>query len=115
MKKIKISAILFILFISFSANAQDKLKEKATEQAKEFNLKLGNESLTSEQETMLVSLFMEKQKEIRTVKKDVTNEDEQKAKIKEIHKMYAKRISDKILNDKQKLALKENAKTMKNN
>lgn len=113
MKKIKISAILFIIFLSFSANAQDKLKEKATEQAKEFNLKLGNESLTSEQEGLLVSLFIEKQKEIRAVKKEVANEDEQKNKVKEIHKIYAKRISDEILNDKQKMALKENAKKNK--
>ena len=115
MKKIKTIAILFILFLSFSANAQDKLKEKATEQAKEFNLKLGKESLTPEQENLLVTLFMEKQKEIRNAKKDVSNEEEQKTKIKEINKKFSKRIVDEVLNEKQKVALKENVKASKNN
>lgn len=113
MKKIKIFTILFISLLSFSVNAQDKLNEKAIEQVKEFNTKLGNEKLTSSQEIKLTELFVEKQKAIKAVKKEVTEEEEQKLKIKELHKFYSKKISDEILNEKQKVALKEYNKNEK--
>ena len=113
MKQIKIIIILFISLMSFSVNAQDKLNEKAIEQVKEFNTKLGNEKLSSEQEAKLTELYVEKQKAIKAVKKEVTDEAVQKEKIKEVHKSFSKRISNEILNEKQKAALKEYNKNKK--
>lgn len=113
MKKIKIITVLFITLLSFSVNAQDKLNEKAIEQVKEFNAKLGDEKLSPSQETKLTELYVEKQKAIKAVKKEVTDEEEQKIKVKELHKFYSKKISDEILNEKQKAALKEYNKNKK--
>lgn len=115
MKKIKTVTFLFVLSLTSISHAQDKMKEKATEQVKEFNLKLDNETLTSEQETLLVALFAEKQKEIRAVKKEVSSEEDQKKKIKEIQKKYSKKISDEILTDKQRKVLKESSKNQEKN
>lgn len=113
MKKIKIITFLLVTLLSFSANAQDKLKEKAIEQVKEFNSKLGEEKLTSTQETKLIDLFIEKQKQIKTIKSEVLDEVAQKEKIKEVHKTFSKKIADEILNEKQKAALKEFNKNKK--
>lgn len=113
MKKIKFIAVLLMMFISFSISAQEKIKEKAIELTKEFNEKLGVEKLSIEQESQLINLFIEKQKEIKAIKKEFTNEEEQKEKIKEVHKSYSKKIAEQILNDKQKLALKEYNKNKK--
>ncbi len=113
MKKIKFITVLFIALLSFSINAQEKLKEKAVEQVQEFNVKLGNEKLSPEQETKLTELYVEKLKAIKAVKKEVTDEEEQKIKVKELHKFYSKKISDEILNEKQKAALKEYNKNKK--
>lgn len=107
MKQIKFIAVVLMMFMSFSISAQEKLKEKAIELTKEFNQKLGVEKLSADQETKMIALFEEKQKEIRTIKKEVTDEEEQKEKIKEVHKAYSKKIAAEILNEKQKLALKE--------
>ena len=107
MKQIKFIAVVLMMFMSFSISAQEKLKEKAIELTKEFNLKLGVEKLSADQETKMIALFEEKQIEIRTIKKQVTDEEEQKEKIKEVHKNYSKKIASEILNEKQKLALKE--------
>lgn len=113
MKQIKFIAVLLMMFISFSISAQEKIKEKAIELTKEFNEKLGVEKLSIEQESQLINLFIEKQKEIKAIKKEYTNEEEQKEKIKEVHKSYSKKIAEQILNDKQKLALKEYNKNKK--
>lgn len=113
MKKFKIITVLFITLLSFSVNAQDKQKEKAVELTNEFNLKLGNEKLSPDQETKMIKLFIERQTEIKLVKKEITDEEEQKVKIKEIYKNYSKRIADEVLNEKQKVALKEYNKNKK--
>lgn len=107
MKPIKYVIILLFLFFNYSVFSQDRIKQKATELTKEFNQKLGVEKLSPDQETKMIALFEEKQKEIRTIKKEVTDEEEQKEKIKEVHKAYSKKIAAEILNEKQKLALKE--------
>lgn len=107
MKKLKKITILLIFLLCYSVNAQDKMKEKAIELTAEFNTKLGAEKLSTDQETKMIALFEEKQKEIRSIKKEVTDEEEQKEKIKEVHKAYSKKIAVEILNEKQKLALKE--------
>ena len=107
MKHLKTITILFILLLSFSVNAQDKMKEKAIELTKEFNAKLAEEILSVDQETKMNALFVERQNEIKVIKKEVADEETQKLKIKEVYKSYAKKISDEVLNEKQKLALKE--------
>ena len=106
MKQIKIIAILFISLLSFSVNAQEKLKEKAIEQVKEFNTKLGDEKLSPDQETKLTALYVEKLKAIKAVKKEIADEEEQKVKVKELYKKYAK-LTQEILTKEQKIALKE--------
>lgn len=107
MKQIKTVTILLIMFFSFSVNAQDKMKEKAVELTKELNTKLGTEKLSADQESKVVAIYLERQNEIKVAKNEITDEVAQKAKIKEIHKTYAKKIMDEILNEKQKAALKE--------
>jgi DNA-binding protein H-NS len=114
MKHLKTITILFIMLLSFSVSAQDKMKEKAIELTKEFNAKLAEEKLSVDQETKMIALFIERQNEIKTIKKDITDEETQKLKIKEVYKSYAKRISDEILTGKQKAALKEYNKNNKN-
>lgn len=108
MKKLKLIVALAFIFVSTSnVLAQEKLKEKAAEQTKELNAKLGSETLTAEQETKVTALYVEKIKEIRNVKNEITDEAAQKEKTKEIHKSYSKRISEEILTEKQRAALKE--------
>lgn len=114
MKHLKTITILFITLLSFSVSAQDKIKEKAIELTKEFNAKLGEEKLSVDQEAKMNALFVERQNEIKAIKKDVADEETQKLKIKEVYKLYAKKISDEILNEKQKTALKEFNKNNKN-
>mgnify|MGYP000155886295 CR=1 FL=1 len=106
MKQIKIITILFIALLSFSVNAQDKLNEKAIEQVKELNVKLGDEKLSPDQETKLTELYIEKLKAIKAVKKEVADEEEQKVKVKELYKKYAK-LTQEILTKEQKIALKD--------
>jgi hypothetical protein len=107
MKLFKI-IFVFVMALTFTNNvvAQEKLEEKAKEMAKEYNQKLGDYPLTSVQEEQLSAIFLEKLKEIKEIKNEEETDEVKSAKIKEVHKNYAKRISDEILTKEQKTALK---------
>lgn len=113
MKTKQLFQIILLIFFSLTTNAQEKINEKAIELTKEFNLKLGEEKLSTEQESKMIILFIEKQNEVKKVKKEIIDEEQQKLKIKELHKLYSKKISEEILNEKQKAALKEYNKNKK--
>lgn len=107
MKLFKIFFV-FVIALTFTNNvvAQEKLEEKAKEMAKEYNQKLGDFPLTSVQEEQLSAVFLEKMKEIKEIKSKEETDVDKDAKIKEVHKKYAKRINDEILTKEQKTALK---------
>jgi hypothetical protein len=115
MKSLKLIAttLLLALFTQVSF-AQDKLEQKATEMVKVMNAKLSDATkLTNEQEKQLLQLYVEKIKQIKSVRKEITDEVLQKEKVKEINKEYGKKIHETILNKEQKAALKEYRKNNK--
>ncbi|MQP25663.1 hypothetical protein GFJ94_11375 [Flavobacterium sp. LMO8] len=109
MKKIKIITVLFVILFSFSVNAQEKLEDKANAQVKEMKEKLSSanaQELTAEQEKGLTAIYLEKLKDIKKVKKEVADDTQQKEKIKELNKLYSKKIFDTVLTKEQKASLK---------
>ena len=99
----------FLLLITNFLNAQENLEEKANKLVAEMSEKLINAEapiLTLDQEKNLTTLYLEKLKEIKAIKKEVSNNEEQKEKIKEVNKSYGKKVYDTILTKEQKTALK---------
>ena len=115
MKTIKtIIVTLIMTFFSHSTFAQDKIESKAAELVQEMNSKLTDATkLTPEQQKLMLQLYVEKIKEVRAAKKEITDEVAQKEKVSEINKTYGKKIQETILTKEQREALKEYRKNNK--
>lgn len=110
MRTLKIALVALATTLATSLYSQEKIEQKAAEQTKEFNLKLGEQKLNAEQEKQVTAIYVEKLKEMKELNKNQPT-DEQK---KEVHKKYSKQISE-LLTKEQKAALKEyNEKNKKN-
>lgn len=115
MKTLKTLAIAVVLFLTTQVSfAQEKLEQKAAGLVKEMNAKLTDATkLTPDQEKQLLQIYIEKIKEVRAAKNEITDETAQKEKVKEINKTYGKKINETILTKEQKEALKEYRKNNK--
>lgn len=110
MKTLRILILAVTTMFTTTFYAQNKLEQKAIEQTKEFNQKLGEQKLTVDQEKQVTAIYAEKLKEMRELNKKEATEEEKKA----AHKKYSKQISD-LLTKEQKAALKDyNQKNKKN-
>lgn len=110
MKKTIYTALLLMCF-TFSSFAQsDKMKEQATQKIEKINTQItnGNENvaLTNSQKEKIYTLEFEKLKKIKRLRKEVSDKDELKEKIKALNKEEAKEISQNILTKEQKKARK---------
>lgn len=110
MKNFKILLVALATMFATSIYAQDKIEQKAAEQTKEFNLKLGEQKLSADQEKQVTAINVEKLKEMKELNNKQASDEEKKA----AHKKYSKQISD-LLSKEQKAALKDyNEKNKKN-
>ncbi len=110
MRTLKIALVALATTLATSLYSQEKIEQKAAEQTKEFNLKLGEQKLNAEQEKKVTAIYVEKLIEMKKLNKNQPT-DEQK---KEMHKKYSKQISE-LLTKEQKAALKDyNEKNKKN-
>ncbi len=111
MIKILKICIIICLFLATNLNyAQEKVEDKANSLLVEMKEKLKSasaEELTADQEKQLLQLYTDKVKEIKKIRKEITDEAEQKEKIKEINKATAKKVNDEVLTKNQKTALRE--------
>ena len=109
MNKLKSLLACAVVVLTFNfLNAQENLQDKANKLVAQMSEKLVNanaEILTLEQEQKLTALYLEKLQEMQKIKKEVADKEEQKEKIKALHKLYGKKIHQTILTQAQKKAL----------
>lgn len=102
MKNLKTLVVVLATMFTTTIYAQEKLEQKAAEQTKEFNQKLGEQKLSADQEKQVTAIYVEKLKEMKElVKKQATDEEK-----KGVQKKYSKQVND-LLSKEQKAALKD--------
>lgn len=109
MKKLIFASILFLGF-TFSGFAQsEKQTVKINEKIDKLEAKFGDESLklSEEQRAKIFELFVQKNKELKVLKKELDDKEKFKEAQKPIHKKYAKLINP-VLTKEQKAARKAN-------
>ena len=106
--KLLLSTILFVT-ITTSAFAQDKATIDATKKVDELNKELvsvdKSAALTDEQQKEITALYVEKNKAIKKIKKEVTDEKAQKEQIQALNKGLGKKVYG-MLNKEQQAAKK---------
>lgn len=110
MKKIIFTALLLIGFTFSGFSQSDKMKEKANQKIEKINTQItnGNEkvALTDAQKEKIYTLEIEKLKKIKSLRKEITDKEVLKEKIKALNKEEGKEISQNILTKEQKKARK---------
>lgn len=112
MKNIKLfSTLVFLVVFTTTSFAQDKVTAEATKKVEELNKELisvdKNAALTESQQQEIINLYVEKTKAIKKIKKEVSDETEQKNQIKEINKAYGKNVNMNVLTKEQREAKKK--------
>ena len=118
MKQIKLLvSFLFVVAISFSSAAQDKMTVQANKKlaklSKEIVTGNADAKLSKKQEKEILGAMIENSKEIKKVQKTVKDKVEKQAKIKELYKTFAKKLKTKILTKEQNAARQKGKKLLK--